>query len=257
MTRSLVPSSPQLSRVYTWFSAISSEDTVVMEDLLMHGLPVDVPHPLRHTTALMEATRLGRATLVQWLLTRGAAPAFLCGIPRGTPLHSALRRHDWAIARILIDASSSCAMVDGYGRTALHVLSMDTPDADRDVAQALELANRMVERHCVLDALDQEGVTALHYCVINDFLALAQLLLTCGADPNVRAQETHVTPLIIAALERNPAMARVLLEHGADPKLATKDGSTPLSIMPGMKQIIKQLSGDATTSGKQKLTAAR
>lgn len=231
-------SSPQLSRVYAWFSAIVTEDTAVMEDLLLHGLDVDVPHPLRHTTALMEATRLGRTALVQWLLTRGAAPAFLCGLPRGTPLHCALRRHDWNIARILISATPNCGMVDGYGRTPLHVLSTDMPDADYSVAQALELASRLIDRDCHLDALDHEGITALHYCVINDFTPLAHLLLACGANPNALTPDTSVSPLTIAALEKNTTLAQLLLEHGADPKLPTKDGSTPLSIMPGLQRLI-------------------
>lgn len=230
---------PQLSRVYAWFSAIVTEDTAMMDDLLAHGLEVDVPHPLRHTTALMEATRLGRTALVQWLLTRGAAPAFLCGLPRGTPLHCALRRHDWNIARILISATPNCGMCDGYGRTPLHILSMDMPDADFSVAQALELANRLIERGIYLDALDHEGITALHYCAINDFAPLAHLLLACGANPNALTPDTSVTPLTIAALERNTSIAQLLMEYGADPRLPTKDGSTPLSIMPGLLRVME------------------
>jgi ankyrin repeat protein len=110
---------PNLTRVYAWFSAIIANDTPLMADLLAHGLPIDVPHPLRHTTALMEATRLGRTPLVAWLLENGAAPAFLCGMPRGTPLHCAVRGHHWEIADKLLAACPNGGMVDSYSRTPL------------------------------------------------------------------------------------------------------------------------------------------
>lgn len=44
---------PALTRIYAWFSAINADDHQLLEDLSIHGLPADVLHPLRHTTALM------------------------------------------------------------------------------------------------------------------------------------------------------------------------------------------------------------
>ena len=101
-----------LPRIYAWFSAVVSNDTDLLDDLLAHGVPIDIAHPLRHSTALMEATRLGRAGLVQWLLERGASPAFLCGLPLGTSLHCALRRHHWDVAQILTASMSNCAVME-------------------------------------------------------------------------------------------------------------------------------------------------
>lgn len=228
---------PALTRLYSWFSAIVSEDYALMDDLLAHGLPIDIPHPLRHTTALMEATRLGRTTLVSWLLSRGAAPAFLCGLPRGTPLHCALRRHHWEIARALIDAQTGCGDVDHYSRTPLHLLSMDMPDEADAILAALEVAEALLKKGCQMDALDHEGITALHYCIINDNAPLAQLLLDSGANPNILTPDTHVSPLTIAALEKNVTMAQLLLGYGADPHLPTKEGSTAFTIMPSLKRL--------------------
>lgn len=228
---------PALTRLYSWFSAIVSEDYALMDDLLAHGLPIDVPHPLRHTTALMEATRLGRTQLVAWLLSRGAAPAFLCGLPRGTPLHCALRRHHWEIARALIAAQSGCGDVDHYSRTPLHLLSMDMPEEPDGVLAALDVAEALLKKGCQMDALDHEGITALHYCIINDYAPLAEMLLQNGANPNILTPDTHVSPLTIAALERNTAMAQLLLSYGANPELPTKEGSTALTIMPGLRRL--------------------
>lgn len=208
-----------------------------MEDLLAHGLPVDVPHPLRHTTALMEATRLGRTTLVSWLLSRGAAPAFLCGLPTGTPLHCALKRHQWEIASLLTAATHDAGVADSYRHTPLHTLAMDLPETADGNQQALALALQFIQKGCPIDATDHEGITALHYCIINDYAALAQLLLEQGANPNTLTPDTHVTPLAIAALEKNATLAQLLIQYGADPNTPTKDGSTPYTIMPSLRRM--------------------
>ncbi len=243
---------PALTRVYAWFSAIVADDLSLMEDLYTHGLPVDVPHPLRHTTALMEATRLGRTTLVPWLLSRGAAPTFLCGLPRGTPLHCALKRHHWDIADELCEAAGHCGVTDHYSRTPLHALAMDMPEDPAGIHRALRLAECMLRKAVPPDALDHEGITALHYCIINDMAPLAHLLLQHGANANVITPDTHVSPLIIAALEKNTTLARLLLQFGANPSQPTKDGSTAFSIMPSLKRLTIDLEPlEEATPGKQ------
>ena len=231
------PGSPALTRVYAWFSAVVSDDVTLMEDLLTHGLSVDVPHPLRHTTALMEATRLGRTALVAWLLEHGATPAFLCGLPRGTPLHGALKRHHWDIADLLVAATPTCGVVDNYSRTPLHALAMDMPHDAEGQGRALTVAAALIPKGCQMDALDHEGITALHYCVINDCGSLAQLLLEHGANPNTLTPDTHVSPLTIAAYEKNAAMAQLLMEYGANPQLPTREGATAFTIMPSLKRM--------------------
>lgn len=243
---------PALTRVYAWFSAIVADDLSLMEDLFTHGLPVDVPHPLRHTTALMEATRLGRTTLVTWLVSHGAAPTFLCGLPRGTPLHCALKRHHWDIADALVDAAEHCGVTDHYSRTPLHALAMDMPEEPTGLHRALLLAESMLQKSVPPDALDHEGITALHYSIINDMAPLAHLLLQHGANPNIITPDTHVSPLIIAALEKNTTLARLLLQRGANPLLPTKDGSTAYSIMPGLQRLSIDLEPlEEATLGKQ------
>jgi ankyrin repeat protein len=235
--------SPVLTRVYAWFSALIAEDTDLLDDLLAHGVPVDVPHPLRHSTALMEATRLGRAAMVHWLLERGAAPAFLCGLPLGTPLHCALRRQHWAIAGLLAEAMESGAVIDAYGRTPLHLLCMEAVDG-RSLHDTLSLARTLIAKDCPLDALDHEGTTALHHCVINDLGEIAMLLLENGANPNALIPDTRVSPLAIAALEKNLTLATLLLKFGADTFQKTRDGSSPATILPS----ILRLAADVTLS---------
>lgn len=226
-----------LSRIYAWFSAIISDDRTLLQDLLTHGLPVDTQHPLRHSTALMEATRLGRTQTVQWLLDQGAAPAFLCGLPPRTPLHSALRHHRWDIATILIHTMPNCTVLDAQQASPLHILCAEShkPTADSTV---LNIAAMLLTKNCPLNAIDREGTTALHHCVINGHYGLAELLLTHGANPNAQIPASWVTPLTIAALEKDKQMAALLLSHGADASLQTRDGATPLSLYPQLRQLL-------------------
>lgn len=226
-----------LPAIDTWFAAIHSNDTDLLEDLLAQGVPVDVPHPLRHSTALMEATRLGRTGMVQWLLEHGAAPAFLCGFPFGTALHCALRRHHWDIACLLAHAMNDCALPDAYGATPLHLLCTEAFMVP-DPSIMMRLAAMLLKRGCPLDAPDHEGATALHHCVMNDMRPLATLLLDRGADPNARVPGSLVSPLAIAALDKNIGMARLLMLYGADPQMRTRDGATPVTIYPPLARLV-------------------
>lgn len=228
---------PALSRAYAWFAAVQADDTELMNDLLLHGVSIDTLHPLRHSTALMEATRLGRTRLVQWLIEQGAAPAFLCGLPMRTALHCAIRRHHWEIAKMLATKMPSCAVMDVYGATPLHALSSESASCD-SVNILLGLSTLFIEKSCPLDALDHEGTTALHHAVLNDATPLVNLLLRVGANPNALIPDSKVSPLTIAALEKNIPIAKLLLQYGANPHVRTREGTSPLSIFPSMGRFI-------------------
>ncbi len=226
-----------LNRVYAWFSALAKHDHEGMDDLLAHGVPVDVPHPLRHTTALMEATRLGRTTTIHWLLARGAAPAFLCGMPPGTPLHCAIRLHHWVIAAFLTHHCEHVAVTDSKGCTPLHVLAEESNNC-KTQEPLLQLAGTLLGKDCPLDALNREGLTALHYAVINEQPLLVELLLRHGANPNSRVPDSGMTPLAMSAINKNLNIARLLMHFGANPHQQIGDGSTPATILPTLSRLV-------------------
>jgi len=229
------PAAQQMTRAYSWFSAFISNDTEMMLGLLAHGMPVDVLHPLRHTTALMEAARLGRTDMVEWLIEHGADADRLCGKPRGTALHIALRRQHYGAAQSLVIAMYHCAITDEQGATPLHTLCVDL--SDEFTPLQCTLAEACIAKGCPLDALDHEGATALHYCAINASLSMAEILLAAGANPNAVTTDGYVSPLMIAALEKNPKMAQLLLSYGADMHQRTREGSSPAIAFPAIKQM--------------------
>ena len=227
-----------LPRLYAWFSALVADDIHGLESLLAHGVPVDAEHPLRHTTALMEAARLNRTALIEWLLKHGANPALLCGLPKGSPLHAAIALRHWRAATLLVNALPSITLVDAHGRTPLHQMCMEWLEG-ACLTHSLTLAELLIAKHCPLDAIDGEGITALHYCIINEQERLAALLLAHGANPNVTTPDSRVSPLLIAAMEKHTALCQLLLDHGADPTLSSHDGNAPANLMPHLARIAR------------------
>lgn len=209
------------NRVYQWFNSVITEDTASLDALLAHGLPIDVRHPLRHSTALMEATRRGRIAQVQWLLEQGASPVLLSGRPASTPLHAAILGRQYTIARMLAPHART-GWLDAHQKTPLHSLAMDEQSLQGE--DTLQVADLLIHSGCPLDQQDQDGATALHYCAIHNHEPLAHRLLAAGANANVVTPDNQVSPLTIAAMEGNQEVAETLLKFGADPHLTTKDG---------------------------------
>jgi ankyrin repeat protein len=232
------PQNDQVSKVYSWFSAVATADWNTMRSLFDGGLNIDVSHPLRQTTALMEATRQGRAKVVEWLLHHGAVPSFMAGTRTTTAIHVALKMQQWEIAERLLLAAPTAAMCDYAGRTPLHMLCSNIITESRCLLRAMKIAERTLAKGVSVDALDNEGISALHYCIINDLDSIAELLLQNGANPNIMSPESKVTPLTIAALEHQRHLAELLIRFGGCPNMSTQDGKTPLQLMPEMQQWI-------------------
>ncbi|HEY3345452.1 MAG TPA: ankyrin repeat domain-containing protein [Anaerolineaceae bacterium] len=74
-----------------------------------------------------------------------------------------------------------------------------------------------------IPASNSSQVQPLHSAVAGRHLAITQILLQAGADPNAR-QQGGLTPLHAAAQNEQLEMVRLLLEHGADPLLKSDEG---------------------------------
>ncbi len=72
-------------------------------------------------------------------------------------------------------------------------------------------------------------VTPLHSAVAGNHLSVAELLMKCGADPNLR-QSGGFTPLHAAAQNGNVDLLRMLLINGADLRIQNDEGKTALDM---------------------------
>ena len=156
-------------------------------------------------TALMEASVAGHADVVCALLDGGAS---IDKVDRYglTSLFFAVRNKRAEVLDVLIARDAKV----GLGATTpLQMAGFDGP---------VEFVQKLVAAGAVVDQVDEDGNTALHYCVIKSHSAadmlIASTLDVCGS-----------TPLSMAS---GAEVARALLKAGANVEHADSKGCTPL-----------------------------
>jgi uncharacterized protein len=120
--------------------------------------------------------------------------------------------------------------------SALGVLWLSTvvsaaPDvALADAAQRNDKATvlALLKRAADVNGAQGDGMTALHWAVVNDDAGLVTALLHAGANTRATTRLGPYTPLMLAARHGNAAVIRPLLDGGADVNVRTANGTTPL-----------------------------
>ncbi|OZG32264.1 ankyrin repeat domain-containing protein [Rickettsia endosymbiont of Culicoides newsteadi] len=83
---------------------------------------------------------------------------------------------------------------------------------------AVKTGNKDLTNHLLTKAnvnnQDENGNTALHYAIKNNYSGIAEMLLGWEANPNV-TNNNGMTPLNIASADNHPNCRKILLDNGA------------------------------------------
>ncbi|KAK6293139.1 protein phosphatase 1 regulatory subunit 16A [Coregonus clupeaformis] len=97
--------------------------------------------------------------------------------------------------------------------------------ARNDLEEVRELLNGGVSP----DLYNEDGLTALHQCCIDDFVAVVQCLLDAGASVNACDSELW-TPLHAAATCGHTGLVQLLVQSGAELLAVNADGNMPYDL---------------------------
>ena len=121
--------------------------------------------------------------------------------------------------------------------TIAAVVVVGCGESPKDIWEAAEKGNtKAVKQHLAagtdVDAKDKYGRTPLHMTPINGHKEIVELLISKGADVNVRDDLGGRTPLHQAASSGHKVaqqIAELLITKGADVNAKMEDGRTPLN----------------------------
>jgi ankyrin repeat protein len=171
---------------------------------------------LENVTALMVASRAGRAEVVKSLREAGADVN--AQTRQGdTALIYAASANRAAVVRYLLQAGPDVNHANRRGETAL-LLGIPAPWPDPDQAGAIDCVNQLLAAGARVNSRAEDGTTPLHEAIGRVQTEIVRLLLLRGADPNLKGGKQNSSPLRHAIAADQPKIAEALLRSGADPK---------------------------------------
>ncbi|XP_059088290.1 protein phosphatase 1 regulatory subunit 16A-like isoform X2 [Tigriopus californicus] len=93
----------------------------------------------------------------------------------------------------------------------------------------VEEVRRLLEMGVSPDSTNEDGLTALHQCCIDDSEEMMKVLLDYGGNPNATDTEKW-TPLHAAATCGHLHLVKFLIDHGADLLAVNADGNMPYDL---------------------------
>jgi len=183
-------------------------------------------------TPLYAACKEGHETVVTLLLNNGADPNAK-NINRDRdwnyflfPLQAAVQRGNAAICNMLLQKG---AKLDQPGVPLLHIAVGEWKTETRPAEQMLSTIRLLLQQGVNVNAVSDEGRTALYLACTSQQLEVVQILLEAGADVNHTSKKHY--PLIAACGTRNVEIINLLVSAGADVTCSNSSKETCLHVL--------------------------
>ena len=221
----------------------------------------------------------GNTNLTNMLLSRGYSVHMRDKFLR-TPLHSASQYGCATVADILIKNNSDITAKDSVGRSCLHLAACSNsvelvslllgvePDLvyTKDIygrtalhyvlwninPNSIEISRLLIKSNSEIDALDDEGMTPLHYASDGGKGWIIPLLLRNGANPFLRDGRTHRNALELALTEH---VREMMIVYSGKPYVV-KSEDMELMKLTGEKLDVEVLKNEESR-GRQKSQPGR
>jgi ankyrin repeat protein len=90
------------------------------------------------------------------------------------------------------------------------------------------MVKELLQHDIIIDAINNKGMTSLHFAVYSGNLDVVQLLIENGAKVEMKSYREYTTPLHIACQRNFKDIAKLLIENGADVNAGNILKRTPL-----------------------------
>lgn len=174
------------------------------------------------------------------LMLKASISLDLTNYLRQTPFHLAVMLGNVAIVKLLMKCGSSVTLKDRNGNSVIHLAVKSGTNKE-----VLGLILSHPDAKNILNALDYEGYSALHYAVLKNNKTAVWCLQKVGAQMNVVDGKSGRSPLIHAILNRNEEMVSLLLECDACAEVSDYSGRSAfeLALHASTKGIVQLLEG--------------
>lgn len=180
-------------------------------------------------TPLQLVAAAGHAAVCRSLLQAGT---FVNDVNYGrqTALHLAAYQGHVKVVQVLLQAGADQNIRDRSGHTALAKAAATGVVPAALLPRRFAVVQALVAAGAQVITRNVSGETPLHHATFAGDTAIVELLLSAGADVNVRSYVREETALHLAVLHDRSKILALLLDAGADVHLADRYGQTPISV---------------------------
>lgn len=120
------------------------------------------------------------------------------------------------------------SFLSGCAALSLMAAGVDLRIPDAAMHENRPLVQSLIDAKADVNAIQSDGMTALHWAALKNDLEMVRMLLAAGANVKAETRVGAITPLFLAATNGNGRMIESMLKAGADPNSTNSLGTTAL-----------------------------